>query len=324
MKNLIQDLKFGFRMLLRKPGFSIIAILTLALGIGANTTIFSFVNAVMLRPLPFDEPDRLVRLWESNPRRNVEPQLVAPPNLAEWRTRTQSFEHIGYWSGTGDFNLVTADGSEKANCAYVTSTLFSVLRVRPHLGRVFLPEEDQLEGPRVALLSYDYWQRRFAANPQVIGRTMTVDTFGRRVYTIAGVLQPGLRFPNQTEVWLPVGWDGIPRQRRGPCLYCHTYLASRPTGFPQIIESVHNPTKPCITCHDPHKDTYGKFLLKDNRYSALCVTCHQMNGWSSSAHAAPRSSPRRTPRMRSLPHRRHQHHAQQQKFLKIMHRAHTS
>ncbi|MEK7833820.1 MAG: ABC transporter permease, partial [Acidobacteriota bacterium] len=86
------------------------------------------------------------------------------------------------------------------------------------MGRAFLPEEDQQEGPRTALLSYDYWQRRFAADPQVLGRTLTVDTFGRRVYTIVGVMPPGFRFPNQTEIWLPVGWDGIPRQRRGPWL----------------------------------------------------------------------------------------------------------
>ncbi|HEV2663921.1 MAG TPA: ABC transporter permease, partial [Blastocatellia bacterium] len=135
-----------------------------------------------------------------------------------WREQSRSFENIAYWSGNGEFNLVTADGSEKARCAYVTSSLFSTLRVRPHLGRAFLPEEDQLEGNRAALLSYEYWQRRFASDPNVIGRTLTVDTFGRRDYTVVGVMQPGFRFPNQTEIWLPVGWDGIPRVRRGPWL----------------------------------------------------------------------------------------------------------
>ena len=108
-----------------------------------------------------------------------------------------------------------ADGIEKAKCAYVTSGLFSTLRVRPHLGRAFLPEEDRPEGNLAAVLSYEYWRRRFAADPNVIGRTLTVDTFGRRDYTIVGVMQPGFRFPNQTEIWLPVGWDGIPRSRRG-------------------------------------------------------------------------------------------------------------
>src|SRR5205085_12120981 len=149
---------------------------------------------------------------------NIEQQLVAPPNLVEWCAQTHSFEHIAYWTGTGDFNLVTSDGSEKANCAYVSSELFPTLRVHPYLGRVFLPEEDQVEGPRVALLAYEYWQRRFGADPQVLGKTLTVDTFGRRVYTIVGVLSPGFNFPNKTEIWLPVGWDGIPRKRRGPWL----------------------------------------------------------------------------------------------------------
>src|SRR5215510_9139621 len=218
MQTLLQDLRYGARMLLKKPGFTLIALVTLALGIGANTAIFTVVNGVLLRPLPYDEPDRLVMLWESDPRRNIEQQRVAPPNLVEWLEQSRSFENIAYWSGSGEFNLAMADGIEKAMCAYVTSSLFSTLRVRPHLGRVFLPEEDRLEGNRVALLSYEYWRRRFAGDPNVIGRTLTVDTFGRRDYTIAGVMQPGFHFPNKTEIWLPVGWDGFPRARRGPWL----------------------------------------------------------------------------------------------------------
>jgi putative ABC transport system permease protein len=205
-------------MLLKQPGFTLIATLTLALGIGANTAIFTVINGVLLRPLPYDEPDRLVMLWESNPRRNIEQQRVAPPNLVEWQAQSRSFENIAYWTGNGEFNLVTADGSEKARCAYVTSSLFPTLRVRPWLGRVLAPEEDQLEGNQAAVLSHEYWRRRFAADPNVIGRTLTVDTFGRRVFTIVGVMEPGFRFPNQTEIWLPVGWDGIPRARRGAWL----------------------------------------------------------------------------------------------------------
>jgi putative ABC transport system permease protein len=205
-------------MSLKKPGFTLIAVITLALGVGANAAIFTVVNGVLLRPLPYDEPDRLVMLWESDPRRNIERQLVAPPNLVEWMGQSHSFENIAYWSGSGEFNLVMADGIEKAKCAYVTSGLFSTLRVRPHLGRAFLPEEDRPEGNLAAILSYEYWRRRFAADPNVIGRKLTVDTFGRRDYTIVGVMQPGFRFPNQNEIWLPVGWDGIPRARRGPWL----------------------------------------------------------------------------------------------------------
>jgi putative ABC transport system permease protein len=215
MQTLLRDLRYWARMSLKKPGFTLIAVITLALGVGANAAIFTVVNGVLLRPLPYDEPDRLVMLWESDARRNIERRLVAPPNLVEWREQSRSFENIAYWSGSGEFNLVMADGIEKAKCAYVTSGLFSTLRVRPHLGRAFLPEEDQPEGNLAAVLSYEYWRRRFAADPNVIGRKLTVDTFGRRDYTIVGVMQPGFRFPNQTEIWLPVGWDGIPRARRG-------------------------------------------------------------------------------------------------------------
>ena len=184
MQTLLRDLRYGARMSLKKPGFTLVAVITLALGVGANAAIFTVVNGVLLRPLPYDEPDRLVMLWESDPRRNIERQLVAPPNLVEWMGQSRSFENIAYWSGSGEFNLVMADGIEKAKCAYVTSGLFSTLRVRPHLGRAFLPEEDRPEGNLAAILSYEYWRRRFAADPNVIGRKLTVDTFGRRDYTI--------------------------------------------------------------------------------------------------------------------------------------------
>ena len=210
-----QDLRFGVRMLVKKPAFTFIAVLTLGLGIGANTAIFSVINSVLLRPLPFDEPERIVTLRESNPRRQVEQQLVTPPNLAEWREQSTSFESLAYWSGTGEFNLVKDDGVEKARCAHVSSDLFPTLRVQPRSGRSFLPEEDAREGNRVAVIGHEFWQRQFGGDPEVIGRTLTLDTFGRREYTIVGVMPAGFRFPGQTEVWLPVGWDGLPRDRRG-------------------------------------------------------------------------------------------------------------
>src|SRR5262245_12840185 len=110
MQTLLQDLRYGARMLIKKPGFTLIVVVTLALGIGANAAIFTVVNSVLLRPLPYDEPDRLVMLWESDPRRNIGQQRVAPPNLVEWREQSRSFENIAYWSGNGEFNLAMADG----------------------------------------------------------------------------------------------------------------------------------------------------------------------------------------------------------------------
>jgi predicted permease len=219
MGSFLQDLRYGVRMLGRNPGFAALAVMTLALGIGANTAIFTVINCVLLRPLPYDEPDRLVMLWERDPRRNIEQQHVAPPNLAEWRGQSRSFENIAYWSVNVEFNLVTADGRERARGVHATSDFFATLRVRPQLGRLFVPEEDRLDGNRAALLSYEYWQRRFAADPQVIGRTLTVDRSARQDCTIVGVLPPGFSFPNRTEIWLSAGWDDIPRERRGPWLW---------------------------------------------------------------------------------------------------------
>jgi len=210
-----QDLRYAFRMLRTHSGFTVVAVLTLALGIGANTAIFSVVNAVLLRPLPYADPGRLVTLWERSPRRGFEQERVTPPDFLDWREQSRVFENLAFWTGGGEFNLVTPDGVEKVKCAYALSNLFPMLRAGPLLGRTFLPEEDQRESNRVAVLGYGYWQRRFAGDPSVIGRTITVDTYGRREYTIVGVMPPGFSFPNRCEVWLPAGWNGIPTDRRG-------------------------------------------------------------------------------------------------------------
>jgi putative ABC transport system permease protein len=139
------------------------AIITLALGIGANTAIFSVVNAVLLKPLPYEEPGKLVMLWESSPRRGVEQEKVTLPNLTEWREKTHAFDDVGYWSGSGSFNLLTGAGTEKANCTYAVSSLFTTLRARPLLGRMFTPDEDKKNGDRTAIVSYEFWQRRLAS-----------------------------------------------------------------------------------------------------------------------------------------------------------------
>lgn len=214
MNMLWKDLRYGLRMLLKNPGFTAVTVLTLALGIGANTAIFSVVNAVLLRPLPYEEPDRLVTLWERSPRRGLERALVSPPNYMEWREQNRVFENMTFFGG-GDFNLVTADGVEKVKCTYASSSLFPVMRVNPLLGRTLLPEEDQHEGNRVAIISYELWQRRFGGDAKVLGQTLTVDTYGRRDYLVVGVMPPGFRVPNQCELWLPAGWNGIPTNRRG-------------------------------------------------------------------------------------------------------------
>ncbi|HTL17658.1 MAG TPA: ABC transporter permease [Patescibacteria group bacterium] len=208
----MNDLRFALRQLLKNPGYTIVAVLTLALGIGANTALFSVVKGVLLRPLPYRDSERLLSLWESAP--GIEQEAVSPPNLAEWQAQNRSFEEIAFWTGPNDFNLVTPDGTEKVRASYPSSSLFHVLRIEPQLGRAFLPEEDRPRGPQSAIISYKLWQERFGGDPQVISRPITVDSYGRRTYSIIGVMPPTFQFPEDTDLWLAAGWNGLPQDRR--------------------------------------------------------------------------------------------------------------
>jgi putative ABC transport system permease protein len=210
----MNDLRFALRQLLKNPGFTTLAVMTLALGIGANTALFSVVNGVLLRPLPFRQQARLVTLWESSPAQGVEQQAVSPPNFAEWQAQNSAFEEMAFWTGPSDFNLVTEDGVERVRASYPSSSLFHVLRVEPQLGRGLLAEEDRPLGPQTAIISHRLWQERFGGDPNVLGRSLTVDTYGRRTYTIVGVMPPGFQFPQDTELWLATGWNGLPQDRR--------------------------------------------------------------------------------------------------------------
>jgi putative ABC transport system permease protein len=210
----MSELKFAIRQLIKNPGFTAMAVLTLALGIGANTALFSVVNGVLLRPLPFFQQERLVTLWESSPAQAIEQQAVSPPTLCDWQTQNRAFEEITFWTGPTDFNLVTQNGVEKVRASYASSSLFRALRVAPKLGRGFLAEEDRPQGPQSAIISYQLWQQRFGGDPHTLGRSLTVDTYGRRTYTIIGVMPQGFQFPEDTELWLAAGWNGLPQDRR--------------------------------------------------------------------------------------------------------------
>jgi len=177
----MNDFKFAFRQLLKSPGFTAVAVITLAVGIGANTAMFSVVNGVMLRALPFKDPDRIVRIWESN--RDAERRRVALSNFLDWRQQNSVFESMGLspaWAGSREFNVVGTDGSDRVAGAYVSSGFFSALGVTPLLGRTFLSEEDQPENSAVAVLSHGLWQRRFGGDANILGKTVTLDSFWRR------------------------------------------------------------------------------------------------------------------------------------------------
>ncbi len=227
IEHFFQDVRFGSRMLRKNWGFTLVAVLTLALGIGANTAIFSVINTVLLRPLPYPHPDRLVTLWESGTERGMDQRLVSGPNYLDWKTQNRSFEEMAVcpgWQGSTEFNLLLGDGVQKVHGTYASASFFTVFGVAPQLGRVFLPEEDQRQGNRVAILSWGLWQREFEGDRDVLGKTLAVDTYGRRDYTIVGVMPPGFGEPSKCELWLPLGWMGVTlTERRGA--HWHNVLA---------------------------------------------------------------------------------------------------
>lgn len=213
----MNDLRFAFRQLLKNPGFTAVAVFTLALGIGANTAIFSVIHGVWLKPLPYPEPHRLVTLWERDLRRGLDQGLVSGPNFLDWKAQSTVFENMAVnpgWQGVGDFNLVQREGVVKIKASYVAASFFPTLGVSPQFGRTFLPDEDRKEGNRVAVLSHGLWQNRFGGDSNVIGQKLTVDTYGRRDYTIVGVMPQGFGVPSESELWLPLGWMGVTLDER--------------------------------------------------------------------------------------------------------------
>jgi putative ABC transport system permease protein len=210
MQTLWQDLRYGARMLLKNPGFTLIVLLTLALGIGANTAIFSVVNAVMLRQLPFANPDRLVRLRESNPERGLASFSVSQPNFLDWRGRNQTFEALAATIGES-FNLNAGGEIEVVQGVSITADFLPVLGVRPALGRNFLPEEDRPGGnTRVALITHGFWQRRFGGDRAIVGKTLTISD---NTFTVVGVLPESFNWGVRNEVFTPLAPD--PASNRG-------------------------------------------------------------------------------------------------------------
>src|SRR5262245_30138256 len=165
MQNLLQDMRYALRMLLKKPGFTVVAVITLALGIGANTAIFSVVNAVLLRPLPFPESERLMRLYdkETDSAMASEHLEVAPANFLDWQQQSQTLAGMAAWAEEEDA-LAHQGQADPAVTAFVTANFFSVLGVSPLHGRVFTSEEDQPGREAVALLGHGLWQRRFGGD----------------------------------------------------------------------------------------------------------------------------------------------------------------
>jgi putative ABC transport system permease protein len=198
---MLADLRFAFRQLLKSPGFAAVAILTLALGIGANTAIFSVTNAVLLRALPYQDPDRIVSINKLETRFGIG-GLTAGAFL-DFREQGTAFENLAAYS-EDEFSLTGGGDAERVVCAQVSSALFPLLGVQPSLGRTFSPEEEQVGRDQVVVVSESFWQRRTGGDPGFVGKTITLSD---RVYTVIGVMPARFQFPRKFEIWKPLALD---------------------------------------------------------------------------------------------------------------------
>ncbi|MCW5559152.1 MAG: ABC transporter permease, partial [Verrucomicrobiae bacterium] len=194
----MQDLRFALRQLLKNPAFTAVAVLTLALGIGANTAIFSVVNAVLLRPLPYPEPGQLAQLRMDRP--GSSSSVIGGSTFVEVKAQSQSLARIAAYSG-GEMTL-TGDGpAERLEAGAVTADFFPLLGVQPALGRNFTEEEDTPNGPKSVLLGHGLWQSRFGSDPGVLGRTITLN---QQSYTVVGILPARFQYPERFQLWTPL------------------------------------------------------------------------------------------------------------------------
>src|ERR1043165_6420454 len=210
MRTLLQDLRYGVRMLRKKPGFTVAAILALGLGIGANTAIFSVVYTVLLSPLPYKDATELVWIWETNPTSNIKTEPASLPNYNDWKNQGQSFDGMAAFVDSS-LTLTTSDGGEpeRLPVTYVSANFMTVLGVAPELGRAFAAEENEPGKNRIVVLSHELWQRRFGANPNLVGQTLTLNG---NPYTVVGIAPPGFKDPTPeqsrpAQLWTPLPFN---------------------------------------------------------------------------------------------------------------------
>lgn len=219
MEAILQDLRYVFRTLVRNPGFSTVVVLIVAVGIGANAAIFSFVNGVLLTKLPFPDPDRLVLVNERNPEKSKS-GVVSPRNLEDWEKQSKTIEHFGAWRDWS-FKVETPEGPSYVSAGIATPGLFKALDVTPVAGRLFLPEENQPGRDHVVLISYGYWQSNFGGDSTIVGQTIRLNREKSESFTIVGVLPPSLKALGlgRFDVWAPVSVD--------PDQYLDRYVRNR-------------------------------------------------------------------------------------------------
>jgi putative ABC transport system permease protein len=214
MNGILQDLRYAIRQLRKSPGFTAIAVITLALGIGANTAIFSVVNGALLHPLAFREPDRLVRVWHVPPAKSF-PGMptfsVSAANYLDWQSQNQVFENMAIYTYHG-FTLTGGAKPEQVDAGAVSSGFFETLGVQPMLGRVFSTQEDRPGRSNVVVLSHRFWQEHFGSNADIVGHNINIED---QSFLVAGVMPPSFRFPDFAQVWTPMAWTDKERAVRG-------------------------------------------------------------------------------------------------------------
>src|SRR5271168_4857789 len=199
IETLWQDIRFGLRMIAKNPGFTITAVLTLALGIGANTAIFSVVKAVLLAPLPYKDPSRIVAVWTTNPARGGEPMPSTAGDFGLWKQKGSVFEDLA--PSYDDQRTLTGQGAPQFLIGYaVSASYLRILGVEPQIGRLYTDQEDKPGGPNVALLSDHLWRTTFLADPNITGKSITLDGSS---YTVLGVMPRGFDYPTNVEIWTP-------------------------------------------------------------------------------------------------------------------------
>ena len=270
MQNLAGDLKYAFRTMRRSKGFTAVAVLTLAIGIGANSAIFSIVNAVILKPLSYQDSERLVVVRQTHLVRGPEPGWVSPPDYFDWRRQSVSFDELGfYWSP--ELDITGTAEPERLRGAIVSWTLFPLLQVSPTLGRGFTAGEDTPGGDPLVAISDGLWRRRFGGDPGIIGQTLTIDEVVR---TVVGVMPPGFDFPSSgTEVWLPGRYS--PTQSPNPAFDTAGYRAFRILHVVGRLKAGVSPTQAGADLQAVAARLERQYPESNDGYSAEIVPLHE-------------------------------------------------
>ena len=209
----LRDARYGARTLVKSPAFTVVAVLSLALGIGANTAIFSVVNGILLRPLPYPESERMMAVWHTPPQESfpgMKTFSVSPGNYLDWKEQSRAFEQMATYQYAGLSMSAGADPVPVTG-ATVSSDFFSVLRTQPFKGRSFSPDEEQQGRDQVVVLGHGLWRRAFGGDPNLVGRTVSLNS---RTYTVIGIMPAGFEFPAEAELWVPIAWNAEERQMR--------------------------------------------------------------------------------------------------------------